>query len=133
MIGPGSAAGATVMSEFAASTGTTSSGGFSHQSASPPLRAATFVMASGILSHSTRSTLATLPPEAQLGGLAAWNVLGIYCVDHLMSGLKLFFDEFERTRADHFGDLLEWVGIGEPFRHHEQCQARHLAERVEHQ
>ena len=59
---------ATVTSGLAASTGQTSAGGFSHQSASPLFSAATFVIASGMYSHSTRSTFTTLPPEAQLGG-----------------------------------------------------------------
>ena len=57
-----------VMSLLAAKAGRMSDGGCSYQSASPALSAAAAVATSGMYSHSTRSTLATLPPEAKLGG-----------------------------------------------------------------
>jgi hypothetical protein len=57
-----------VISGLAASTGQMSGVGFSHQSTSPLASAAALVMASGTKSHSTRSTLTTLPPDPQLGG-----------------------------------------------------------------
>ena len=48
-----------------------------------------------------------------------------------MTGLELLLDEFKGPGADHFGDLLERVGVGETLRHHEQGQAGHLGEAVE--
>ena len=65
--------------------------------------------------------------------LLARNVVGILDVDDPVPGLELLLDKFERARADHLGNLLERVGVGEPLRHHEQRQARHLAEAVEEQ
>jgi hypothetical protein len=52
---------------FRASTGMRSGGSCSHQSASPAFNAAAAVAESGMYSHSTRSTLTTLPPEAHDG------------------------------------------------------------------
>jgi len=44
--------------------------GFSHQSTSPPPSAAAAVEGSDMTNHSIRSTLTTLPPDAQSGGSA---------------------------------------------------------------
>src|SRR5205823_14217368 len=58
------------------------------------------------------------------------GVLDIY---DTVAGFELVLDKFERARPHHLGDLLERVGIGESLWHHEQRQARHLADAVEQQ
>ena len=65
--------------------------------------------------------------------LAARNVVGVFHVDDEVAGLVLFLDEFERPRPDHLGDLLVWVGLGQPLRHDERRQARHLGKAVDQQ
>ena len=65
--------------------------------------------------------------------LAARNVVGVFDVDDEVARLVLLFDEFERTRPDHLSDLLKWVGLGQPLRHNERRQARHLGEPVDQQ
>ena len=55
----------TLMFLFFFRTGTRSAIGFSHQSISPFCNAAAAVAGSGMIIHSTRSTIICLPPASQ--------------------------------------------------------------------
>ena len=63
----------------------------------------------------------------------ARHIIGVPDVDDLVARAELALDEFERARADHLGDLLERIGLGEPLGHDERHQARHFGEGVEQQ
>ena len=130
---PSGSAGATVMSGLAASTGQTSS-----RRVLPPIGFA--AVERRHLGHRIGDVepfdpvdLDHLAARGPARRLVARHVIGVLDVDHLVAGLELLLDEFERARADHLGDLLEGVGLGEPLRHDEQRQARHLGEAVDQQ
>jgi hypothetical protein len=59
------------------------------------------------------------------------HVVGVLDVDDAVPRFELLLDEFEGSRADHFGHLLERIRTGEALRHDKKCKARRLGEPVE--
>jgi len=102
-------------------------------SISPFWSAATWVWASEIQIHSTRSTLATLPPAGRWPARCAACTWGLD-VDGLLAGLPFVAREDERAGADHVLGLDLVLGSWrDARRHHEGHVRRRLAERLQDQ
>ena len=91
------------------------------------------VVGSGIESHSTRSTLATLAAGQAVGLLLARHVVGIADVDRLGAGPPFLLHEDEGPGADGARDLRRRRRFGDRLGHDEQRVGERLGERVQHQ
>ena len=100
-------------------------------SISPLISALTWVSESGIQTHSTRSSLTTLPPARPDIGSGRGLYFVFFRKTSFSPGFHSSLLEDERTGADHLVDLLEGIGLGDPLGHHEGHDDRRLAERLE--
>src|SRR5258708_33854531 len=60
--------------------------------------------------------------------LLARDIVGVFHVHNLVAGYPLFLHKLERAGADHLGDVLKRIGLGDAFRHDEGDVRRQFAE-----
>ena len=119
------------MSRVLRRSGRRSCVGFSHQSCSPACKAAAFVPASVMVVHSTRSKWTIFGPAVQPGvPLSPRFVFVEAPIDVHRAGHAFVGDEAERSAADHIGDLLERIAVGQALGHHHRRGGGRFAQRM---